>query len=426
MSTLLSSVFKVTDKLKPILKRILPQKMLHEAQSKMLDKTFQELIARGRKSLDRTVKPDGVNLIGLVRAQMGLGQSCRLLANALEHSHFNYTLYDFALPSSLLSTDDHTYDDKISADLKYNINLIHINPDEMRLLYTKMPSDSWDYSYNIAFWLWELEEIPESWKQYFPMLDEIWTPSEFISKNLRKVTKLPVKTMPYWVTAQTDDKYDRKFFKLPENKFLFLTMYDSNSTIERKNPMGAIDAYKKAFSMNDESVGLVVKVNNARQTDLDILKSALEGYTNIYYITDILEKTAVNSLIKDCDAFISLHRAEGFGLVMAEAMLVGTPSIATNWSSNTEFMNNDVACMVDYTFKELERDCPPYKKGAIWADADTDMAAQYLKRLYEDQDYYETIRSNASQYIRIKLGRTQAVCSLEQRIKEIYDGRNKT
>ena len=423
MSSLASDILKMTDKIKPVLKKVVPQGILQSAKSRVLDKTYQDLLRRGKHPFDRTKRPDGVNLFGLVRAQMGLGQSCRLLANTLEHGQIDYTLYDFALPSTLLCANDHTYDHKISDEIKYNINLIHINPDEMRLLYTRLSPECWDNNYNIAFWLWELEQIPENWSQYFPMLDEIWTPSEFISKNLRKVTHLPVKTIPYWVTADTDLQYNRSFFDLPEQKFLFLTMYDSNSTMERKNPKGAVSAFKKAFSPEDDSVGIVVKINNARETDIQTLKSELSAYKNVYYITRTLEKVQVNSLIECCDAFISLHRAEGFGLVMAEAMLVGTPCIATNWSSNTEFMNNDVACMVEYTFKTLDRDCPPYKKGAVWADADTGMAADYMIKLVNDKAYYERIRDNAKTYAALKLGRESAVRLIENRIREIYNER---
>ena len=200
----------------------------------------------------------------------GLGQSCRLLVNALEYSQIPYSLYNFELPSALMNAEDHSLDEKISEQLSYGINLIHINPDEMLLMYDRLAKDCWDYSYNIAFWLWELEEIPKSWEKYFPMLDEIWTPSEFISRSIRRVTALPVKTMPYCVTADTNARFDRKYFHLPEHQFLFLAMYDSNSTMERKNPMGAVNAFKKAFSAKDTHVGLVLKVNNARDEDIRI------------------------------------------------------------------------------------------------------------------------------------------------------------
>lgn len=410
-----------SEKIKPVLKKIVPQKMLSGAKNKLLDNQLNNMISKGKQPFERGAYPDGINLIGLVRAEMGLGQSCRLLAAMIEHTKYPLSLYDFKLGSKLLRSEDHSYDQKISQDLKYNVNLIHINPDEMKLLYTRLSPQEWDKRYNIGFWLWELEEIPESWKTYFPMLDEIWTPSEFISRSLRKVTDLPVRTIPYCVKAPVKDKYSRSYFGLPEDQFLFLAMYDSNSTRERKNPMGVIRAFKKAFSPEDKKVGLVLKVNNARDEDMQLLHQMMEGYENVYYITETMSKVQVNSLIKDVDVFVSLHRAEGFGLVMAEAMLNGTPSIATNWSSNTEFMNDDVACMVDYDFVTLEKDCPPYKAGAVWADPNKDTAAKYMKKLYEDPDFYNRKADAAKIYIKEKLSMNNAVSLIEKRMEEIYD-----
>lgn len=409
-----------SEKVKPLLKKIFPQQLLSNAKNKMLDKQLAGLISEGKEAFVRETYPDGINLIGLLRAQMGLGQSSRLLADMIENSKYPLSLYDFKLGSALMSSEDHTLDDKITDELKYNINLIHINPDEMKLLYTRMDAAAWKKRYNIAFWLWELEEIPESWKTYFPLLDEIWTPSEFISQSLRKVTDLPVTTIPYCVKAPAESQYTRTYFKLPEDKFLFLAMYDSNSTRERKNPMGVIRAFKKAFSPDDKNVGLVLKVNNAREEDMALLKGMLKDYDNIYYVTEIMSKVEVNSLIKAADVFVSLHRAEGFGLVMAEAMLNGTPVIATNWSSNTEFMNENVACMVDYKFTKLENDCPPYKKGAVWADPDVCQAAAFMKKLYSDRDFYHQLSDDARAFISEKLGMAKAVSLIEKRIEKIY------
>lgn len=417
---LMQMILKVSESLKPILKKVFPEKLLQSIKKNIVNRNYDRMVKKGRRSFERKSYPDGINLIGLIRAQMGLGQSARLLANMMEHSHADYSLYDFQLGSQLLKSDDHTWDKKISEDLPYNINLIHINPDELTLMYERMDENCWHNRYNIAFWLWELEEIPEHWSRFFPMLDEIWTPSEFISNNLRKVTKLPVYTMPYCVEASINDKFDRKYFGLPEDKFLFLTMYDSNSTIERKNPTGAIRAFKKAFK-NNPDVGIVVKVNNAKERDIAHLKHMLKGCENVYYITETLEKIEVNSLIKQVDVFVSLHRAEGFGLVMAEAMIVGTPVIATNWSSNTEFMNSEVACMVDCEFVTLEKDSPPYKKGSIWADPDVIQAAQYMRKLYQNPEYYVELRKKAQEYILDKLSMENAVNRLEERVKEIYE-----
>ena len=409
------------DKIKPVLKKILPQKFLSQVKNNMLDKQLNTILTQKRLPFERESYPDGINLIGLVRAEMGLGQSCRLMASMIDHTKYPLMLYDFNLGSELLRSEDHSYDDKISDELKYNVNLIHINPDEMKLLYTRMDRKNFDKHYNIAFWLWELEDIPKSWQTYFPMLDEIWTPSEFISNSLRKVTDLPVRTIPYCVKAPVKDEYSRSYFRLPEDQFLFLAMYDSNSTRERKNPMGAILAFKTAFERGNKNVGLVLKINNARDEDITLLKSMLEGYDNIYYITKTMSKVEVNSLIKDVDVFISMHRAEGFGLVMAEAMLNGTPVIATDWSSNTEFMNQDVACMVGYTFVTLKEDFPPYKAGAVWADPNLDTAADYMKKLYSQPEFYREKAQKAQTYIADKLSMSNAVELIEKRMEEIYD-----
>lgn len=413
-------IIRASEILKPILKKIFPQKLLQKIKQIFVERNYNQMVNSGREPFDRHKFSDGINLIGLVRAEMGLGQSCRLLANELRVGNIPYSLYDFQLGSKLLQTEDHSMDDMISEAFPYNINLIHINPDEMMLMYTRMETECWNGRYNIAFWLWELEEIPEHWKKFFPMLDEIWTPSEFISNNLRKVTDLPVYTMPYCVEAPVDTTLNREYFGLPEDKFLFLVMYDSNSTIERKNPTGAIRAFRKAFK-NNPDVGIVIKVNNARPKDMEHLNRMLNGCRNVYFITDTLTKIEVNSLIQKADVFVSLHRAEGFGLVMAEAMIVGTPVIATNWSSNTEFMNSDVACMVDCNFVSLEKDSPPYKKGSVWADPNVDMAARYMRKLYREPAYYEHLREKAQKYILEKLSMENAVSRLEKRVGEIYE-----
>lgn len=413
-------ILKISETLKPVLKKIFPKKLLQKIKQIFVEKNYNQMVKRGRLPFDRHKSPDGINLIGLVRAEMGLGQSCRLLANELKAGDIPYSLYDFQLGSKLLQAEDHSMDDRISEMLPYNINLIHINPDEMMLMYTRMAAERWNRRYNIAFWLWELEEIPEHWKKFFPMLDEIWTPSEFISNNLRKVTDLPVYTMPYCVEAPVDAALNREYFGLPEDKFLFLVMYDSNSTIERKNPTGAIRAFRKAFK-NTPDVGIVIKINNAKQRDMEHLRHMLKGCQNVYYITNTLTKIEVNSLIRQADVFVSLHRAEGFGLVMAEAMIVGTPVIATNWSSNTEFMNSDVACMVNCDFVSLEKDSPPYKKGSVWAEPDVDMAARYMRKLYLEPEYHEHLRKKAQKYILEKLSMENAVSRLEKRVGEIYE-----
>ncbi len=363
--------------------------------------------------------PKGVNLIGGIRSEIGLGQSCRLVAAQLSNTGYDYTIKDLLVDYGNLRNNDHTFEDMISDELKYDINIFHVEPMDLAFSLSPLTNGAWNYRYNIGFWLWELEEFPKNWVKCLSLVDEVWTPSEFVSESVRRVTDKPVVTMPYCVTAPVDEAYDREYFDLPKERFLFLAMYDTNSTMARKNPEGVIEAFKKAFAPDDNSVGLVLKMNNPKKEDMDKLNAMLGGYSNIYYINKVMDKVVVNSLLACVDVFVSLHRAEGFGLVMAEAMLNGTPCIATNWSSNTEFMNNDVACMVDYAFTILKKTQEPYKKGVRWADANTDTAAAYMRRLVTDKAYYEEKSVKGKAYIQEKLGMEAAVKRMRTRIEEI-------
>lgn len=411
-------LLEVTGYFKPVLLKIFPYELLRHMKRKMIQNSYNKILKMQRRPFQRSEYEDGINLIGNIKADTGLGQSCRLVADELEKCRLPYLVYQYN-QLGLMSNTNTKFDSKISKNLLYNINLIHINPHELGLAFLQLDRTFWDKRYNIGFWLWELEEFPDEWVPCFQGLDEIWTPSEFISKSIRKKTDLPVVTIPYHVSAQVEKEYCRSDFALPEDKFLFLMMYDRTSMTERKNPSAVLEAYKKAFNKNDET-GLVIKINNCTTEEVQVLKAELENYHNIYFITEVMDRNQVNSLIKCVDVVVSLHRAEGFGLVLAEAMLLGTPVIATNWSSNTEFMTKETACLVNYKLVELKEDLGLFKKGNHWADPDVEHAASYMKELYEKPELYQRIAEDAKCHIKEKLSMSQAVDIINNRINIIY------
>lgn len=418
MTKVRNLIMTLTMKFRPVLVKILPIEFLRAVKKRVIHHATDEVEKYQLKDFLPSSGKNGVNLIGYIRGEIGLGQSCRLVAAGLEAAGVPFTIYNYQQVSAMRS-EDHSWDHKISNQTPYNINLFHINPYEVPLAFSALSPAFWDNKYNIAFWLWELEKFPPEWCFALNCFHEIWTPSEFVSESIRKVTDKPVCTMPYFIQAPADLKMGRKKFQLPDNTFLFLTMYDCNSTIERKNPIGALRAFKKAFSPEETDVGLVIKVNNPTETDLRKIREELKGYQNIFLLSGVYSKTEVNSLIANADVLVSLHRAEGFGLVPAEAMLLGTPSIATNWSANTEFMNSETACMVDYTLVPIEKDCGPYPKGERWAEPDLEQAAYYMRKLYEDTEYYQRIKENGKKAIQTILGREQAGQKIKIRIDEI-------
>ena len=413
-------VLNVSGTLKPVLIKLLPLSLLRKMKRSMIANSYGKLEKLNILPYENGRYEHGVNLIGNICAEPGLGQSCRLVASALDKTGFPLSIYKYEQLGAE-GQGDHSWENRLSKELPYDVNLIHINPHELGLAFIQQDASVWNYRYNIGYWLWELEEFPDEWIPCFQCLDEIWAPSEFICNAIRKKTTLPVRCMPYYVDVHIGTIYDRKHFGIPEDKFLYLMMYDQSSCMERKNPIGVLNAFKMAFEKENENVGLVIKINNPTPESRKQIRSVLDGYTNVYLIEETLSRDEVNSLTKCVDVVVSLHRAEGFGLVLAEAMLLGTPTVATNWSSNTEFMNENVACMVDYELITIEKDMPPFKAGNRWADANLDQAAEYMKKLYEDKEYYEMIRKNAKEYAKEKLGMDQAAGRIRERLKEIWN-----
>ncbi|MCI8443197.1 MAG: glycosyltransferase family 4 protein [Provencibacterium sp.] len=388
----------VVDRLKPLLIKLLPRSVLRYLKNHLL---YRVVVPEGRERLpyEPGAYPQGINLFGHLRAEMGLGQGARLTAYALRESGLPYCLINFETGNSARHADN-----ELSAEFtdtpRYSINLIHINAGQMDLLHLMRPKEDWDRRYNIAVWLWELEDFPDEWCKYFSLVDEIWAPSRFTAQSIARKSPVPVRVIPYGICAEADDTAGRAAFHLPENLFLFLCMYDVNSMMARKNPLGAIHAFKKAFGHQENGVGLVIKVNNSTERELSLLRRELEGYPNIYFITNILPRAQVYSLIKACDVFVSLHRSEGFGLVLAEAMLLARPVIGTNWSSVTDFMTKENSCPVGYELIRLQQDYYMFKENQRWAEPDIGEAAAYMRRLYADKSYYETIAQNGQRDIR--------------------------
>ena len=414
-------ILNITDKAKPLLIKLLPIQFLRRAKRLIISRKMKRLAKGGSlKPFAREAYLDGVNLVGYIQGETGLGQSCRLLAHALEKSGIPFSISDYIQVSAIRFSDD-SWLHKITDQAIYNINIIHINPYEIPLAFSRLGRHLWDRRYNIAYWLWELEVFPEEWENAFLLADEIWAPSEFVCKSIRKSTDKPVFVIPYVFPPLDCGDHTRKDFQLPEDKVLFLSMYDSSSITERKNPLGAIRAYKQAFSIEDNHVGLVVKINNLENQDIRQLKSELEGYPNTYFITDVLDRSQVNALIACVDVFVSLHRAEGFGLVLAEAMLLGTAVIATNWSANAEFMNCEVSCPVNFELILLNEDYGPFRAGNRWADPDLTQAAEYMKRLSENDTYRAELSKNARIHMEKHFAPERTFELMKNRINQIYD-----
>ncbi|CAH1231516.1 hypothetical protein PAECIP111891_06838 [Paenibacillus allorhizoplanae] len=343
----------------------------------------------------------GINLLGYARAEMGIGESCRLAARSLASVDYPFGIINFEGTNSSRMADQSWIHKEIKAPI-HNVNIFHINAEQMMEVYAHYGSSIFKDKFNIGYWHWELPDFPDEWIEGFNFVNEVWVPSDFVANSISMKSPVPVVKIPHGIEVKIIKQISRKEFSLPEQAFLFLTMYDVKSYQERKNPKASIEAFKMAFRPDDSSVGLVVKLNNANSNlrELQSVYDMTNDYKNIYIIKDILSRDATNALINSTDSYISLHRSEGFGLGLAEAMYLGKPVIGTNWSSNTDFMTSTNSCLVNYNLVRVGTDQGPYQAYQYWADPDIEHASYYMKLLVSDGTFNKKISLLGEKYIK--------------------------
>lgn len=343
----------------------------------------------------------GVNLVGYLKTAKGISEAARSSALALDSAKIRYSIvdYEFGIPASqqVEALPNTPYEQ----GFQFNTNLIHINPPQLPYLWSVFKKDDLTAHYNIGVWYWELPEFPDEWSFAFDLVDEVWVATQFIFDSVSAKSTVPVVKIPPCVQSVYDYRLNRLDYNLPADSFLFMCAYDVLSIQARKNPLGAVDAFKQAFPKNDSSVGLVIKVNNAaeNQQEMEQLQDYVNGHSNCYIIKDVYDKSKFNSLVNLVDVYVSLHRSEGFGLIPAEAMGFGKPVIMTRWSGNLDLMTADNSCGVDFKLVPVGTQSGPYMPGQVWAEPDIDHAAFFMRKLYLDKKYCAHISIQAKKTI---------------------------
>lgn len=250
--------------------------------------------------------------------------------------------------------------------------------------------------YRIVCWSWELDVLPRRLAGKAELADEIWTPSEFCAKAVRGA--FPEKTVTAMLPAVSLPSFEKKprsHFGLPADRFLFLFVFDIGSVMERKNPLGLIDAFKRAFR-SDDRAHLAIKVTRGTTRLADLAKLQAAANRSISIIDRVLPRENMVSLLDSCDAYVSLHRAEGFGFTIAEAMLLGKPTIATGYSANMEFMTADTAFAVNHSLAPVGEGHSPYPAEALWAEPCREHAASLMRDVFENRQDGQAVGTRAS------------------------------
>jgi glycosyltransferase involved in cell wall biosynthesis len=369
----------------------------------------------------------GVNFLGYARGEFGIGQNVRSYARALESIHHPFSIFNFDVGRASRQ-QDHSMDRFVSDRLDYACNVFFINADQLPIARHVLGRNAFAGRHNVGFWVWELERFPRDWRAAFRLVDEIWCPTEFVRAAIAAATDKPVLRMPKAIEFDVPDGMDRARFGLPADEFVFLFSFDFNSFIARKNPEAVIAAFRRAFADAAPGVRLLVKSTNGERFPdrLDALRRSVADDPRIEVRDAFLSRGEMFGLQNVVDCYVSLHRSEGYGLGMAESMYLGKPVIATRYSGNLDFMDDENSLLVDFTMVPLQHGDYPYWKGQTWADADVGHAATFMRRVFEDREFACDLGAKAAASIRRTNSR--AVCgeAVHARLLEIERERTAT
>lgn len=327
-----------------------------------------------------------VDVVGFHRAVLGVGEGARLFRSALEQAGIAAFPTDvselFWLPTDL------TLPSETRTEAPRTV-VTHLNPPELVHWLERTGGRSLVGARHVGYWAWELPHPPEVWRAAFDFVDEVWTPSTFSRASLLRIAppNTSISVMPHPMFAASDGRPDRERFGIPENHVSALCVFDARSSFTRKNAAGTISVWVEASRRAGRPATLICKVNGlerAAPSALAELERA-SSYSSIRLLLEPLSDHAMSSLIASTDIFLSLHRAEGFGLGPASAMRAGRAVVATGWSGNMDYMDAETAALVPYTLVPVA-DADGIYQASQWAEPDAEVAIELVARLIADDD----------------------------------------
>lgn len=326
-----------------------------------------------------------VNVAGYLNATTGIGESGRSMVAILQAGGKEVECY--ALPSVFTNQNDIDLDPSGIVFGRVNLladtTVIVANADSTVAVNSLYPSKLIDGK-KIGYWVWETESLPSQWAPHAVYYDDIWSPSRYSAAAIERTINRPVKVVPHAVNIPQPEQIrgDRERFGLPQDAFIFGYFFDQKSFPERKNPEGVIAAFEAAFK-GHENVYLLMKVNTPKPGDFRYQRlKSLSKSKNIIWFEDSLSREDLLIMLKSLDAYISLHRSEGFGLTMAEAMALGIPTIGSAYSGNLDFMNEKNAFLVKTERRIIGKNIGPYRGDCYWGEPSIDDAAQKMREVF--------------------------------------------
>lgn len=384
-------------------------------QGRPLDQPGAESSAHTASSELAPRRSRGVNVIGYLEAELGLGEIARKLVAATERA---------GIPTSTITCrgtihrQEYRFHER-GAGALYDTNIICINADKLPKLHAELGVTQFAGRYSIGVWFWEIAHFPATMHPALDLVDELWVASDFVRESISAATRKPVLVVPIPLEPQPPALLSREDIDLPEG-FLYLFSFDYFSIFERKNPIGVVEAFKRAFAPGAGPSLLIRSINGDHHTTArEILNGSAVGRADIRIVDGYVSPAERDALMAACDCYVSLHRSEGLGLTMAEAMAFGKPVIATGYSGNLTFMDERNSYLVRYGMTTVPRNCDPYTPGVEWADPDLDHAAELMRHVYDHPQEAHSVGQQASRDLRERHSLDRTAQFVAERLQQI-------
>jgi len=363
-------------------------------------------------------EPVGIDVFGYFTAEFGVGEAARTLVTALRTTDIDVSTINYTDTESrtkhYFSTDDVS---------RHHTLLMSVNADQLVAARQRLGDHFFANRYVIGQWFWELEVAPTWFEPAWPIVNELWAPTRFIETMLRNSAPphVHVQHVPLPIVApRIDESITRPRWNL-DGRYMFLFVFDLMSIMKRKNPLGLISAYCAAFSESD-GAQLAIKTMNGdkRPEDLQQLLNAASNRSDITIINEIFTSRETSTLISLADCYVSLHRSEGLGLTLSEAMSLGTPVIGTNYSGNTDFMTEENSFLVPWERVEVGEGAGGYSPTATWAEPNEEAAAKIMRFVFENQLEARIRGARAREDVLGGHGQVAAGAIMKSRLEEIW------
>lgn len=361
----------------------------------------------------------GADVVGFFNAEHGIGEASRLLVEALRSADTNVSTIGYRNTESRQNFAFETEDVGT-----YNTVVAAVNAELNRPVRELFGELFFKDTYVIGQWFWELEVAPSWYADAYQYVDELWAPTKFIEEMLIREAppRVPVRYMPLPLRKpRVVEDATRADLGL-DDRFMFLFTFDFMSVMKRKNPLGLVEAFKKAFRAGEGPV-LVLKCINGetRPEGFAALQTACEGREDIVVMNKYLDSHLSAALMNLCDCYVSLHRSEGLGLTIAEAMLLGKPVIATGYSGNLDFMTEETSYMVPWTRVEVGDGAEAYDPAATWAEPDLDVAAELMRHVFTQPELARSVGARGKVDLETRFTPERTGARMKVRLEELWE-----